>query len=97
MIYDSQADFETITGEANKQGFNSEQESPGEVKFDSRSDDKGPEPESVVTGEIGKSTYAFIGLERTGGIMVYNVTNPQNPVFETYFNSIDNGDISQKV
>ncbi|MCO4095396.1 choice-of-anchor I family protein [Macrococcoides canis] len=94
MIYDSQADFETVTAEANKQAFNSEQESPGEVKFDSRSDDKGPEPESVVTGEIGKSTYAFIGLERTGGIMVYNVTNPQNPVFETYFNSIDNGDIS---
>ncbi|QNR07925.1 hypothetical protein [Macrococcoides canis] len=28
MIYDSQADFESITAEANKQVFNSEQESP---------------------------------------------------------------------
>ncbi|QCT74820.1 hypothetical protein [Macrococcoides canis] len=28
IIYDSQADFETITAEANKQVFNSEQESP---------------------------------------------------------------------
>lgn len=94
MIYDSKADFETITAAANKDAFNSEQENMGDVKFDSRSDDKGPEPESVVTGDIGKSTYAFIGLERTGGIMVYNVTDPYHPVFETYFNSIDNGDIS---
>ena len=44
--------------------------------FDSRSDNKGPEPEGVAMGEIGKRTYAFIGLERMGGVMVYDVTNP---------------------
>ena len=33
---------------------------------DQRSDDKGPEPEGVVTGVVNGRTYAFIGLERLG-------------------------------
>jgi hypothetical protein len=40
-----------------------------------------------VTGQIGDSTYAFIGLERIGGVVVYDVTNPLAPTFETYFNT----------
>lgn len=94
LVYDSGSDFETITAKANKDTFNSHQEELGKIDFDSRSDDKGPEPESVVTGVINGKTYAFIGLERTGGIMVYNVSNPKKPVFETYFKANDNGDIS---
>ncbi|MGK0554071.1 choice-of-anchor I family protein [Macrococcus capreoli] len=94
LIYDSGSDFEKITAMADKDAFNSQQETLGKIDFDSRSDDKGPEPESVVTGEINGKTYAFIGLERVGGIMVYDVTNPKLPVFETYFKANDNGDIS---
>ena len=40
-------------------------------------------------GTIGKRTYAFIGLERMGGIMVYDVTNPIAPVFVDYVNNRD--------
>lgn len=29
--------------------------------FDDRSDDKGPEPEGVVVGKVGRETYAFTG------------------------------------
>lgn len=94
LVYDSGSDFETITANANESTFNSQQEKIGKIEFDSRSDDKGPEPESIVTGNINGQMYAFIGLERVGGIMVYNVTNPKKPVFETYFNANDNGDIS---
>ncbi|WP_414054929.1 choice-of-anchor I family protein [Macrococcus equi] len=94
LIYDSGSDFENITAKANKDIFNSQQEELGKIDFDSRSDDKGPEPESVVTGVINGKTYAFIGLERVGGIMVYNVSNPKKPQFETYFSANDNGDIS---
>jgi hypothetical protein len=54
--------------------------------FDTRSDNKGPEPEGVVLGEHLGHTYAFIGLERAGGIVVYDVTNPASPRFETYVN-----------
>ncbi|NEV64077.1 choice-of-anchor I family protein [Thiorhodococcus minor] len=57
--------------------------------FDNRSDDKGPEPEGVVVGQILGRQYAFVGLERIGGIMVYDVTNPRRPVFETYVNNRD--------
>jgi hypothetical protein len=62
------------------------EESPS---FDTRSDNKGPEPESVVVGEHLGRTYAFIGLERTGGIVVYDVSKPTAPRFETYVNPRD--------
>ncbi len=55
--------------------------------LDDRSDNKGPEPESVTVGKILDSTYAFVGLERVGGIMIYNITNPANPYFVQYINT----------
>ncbi|UTF61718.1 choice-of-anchor I family protein [Gilvimarinus sp. DA14] len=54
---------------------------------DSRSDAKGPEPEGVAIGSIGEKTFAFIGLERMGGVLVYDVTDPEAPVFMDYLNS----------
>ena len=56
-------------------GDNSENDS-----FDSRSDDKGPEPEGVPLRRIQGRMYAFIGLERFGGIMMYDVTDPYHVV-----------------
>ena len=53
--------------------------------FDKRSDDKGAEPEAIIVEEIRGKQYAFIGLERMGGIMVYDVSNVNTPVFEQYF------------
>ena len=49
---------------------------------DSRSDDQGPEPESVVFGVVGNLPYLFVGLERTSAICAFNVADPQNPVLE---------------
>jgi hypothetical protein len=57
--------------------------------FDTRSDNKGPEPEGVALGEHFGHTYAFVGLERTGGVVVYDVTRPTAPTFETYVNRRD--------
>ena len=48
---------------------------------DSRSDDKGVEPESVTTGKIGPRTLAFVGLERADAVAVIDVTNPASPTF----------------
>lgn len=48
---------------------------------DSRSDDKGPEPEGVTIGSVGGQTYAFVGLERTNDVMVFNISNPLVPQF----------------
>ncbi|SJN16634.1 Alkaline phosphatase [Micrococcus lylae] len=54
--------------------------------FDSRSDDKGPEPESVVVGKVQGRTYAFLGLERIGGVMVFDITDPTAATFVDYVN-----------
>lgn len=57
---------------------------------DSRSDDKGPEPEAITVGVLNNVTYAFVGLERQGGIMVYDISNPSAPVFNQYVHNMDN-------
>jgi endonuclease/exonuclease/phosphatase family metal-dependent hydrolase len=57
--------------------------------FDTRSDNKGPEPEGVVVGVVNGRTYAFIGLERTGDVIVYDVTNPTAPSLVEYINVPD--------
>ncbi|GHD10949.1 choice-of-anchor I family protein [Zhihengliuella salsuginis] len=86
LVFDSGAEFEQILAEALPEHFNSNH---GETKFDARSDDKGPEPEAVALGEFDGRTYAFIGLERVGGVMVYDVTEPASSEFVTYVNNRD--------
>ena len=54
---------------------------------DGRSDDKGAEPEALAVGVAEGRTFAFIGLERSGGIMMYDVSNPMAPAFVTYVNT----------
>lgn len=85
-VFDSGSEFERITASLIPDNFNGQND---ENSFDNRSDDKGPEPEAVTVGTINGQTFAFIGLERVGGLMVYNVTNPQNPVFVQYLNNRD--------
>lgn len=89
LVYDSGDQFEQITAVQVPDLFNSNGTAS---TFDTRSDNKGPEPEGVVIGVIDGQTYAFIGLERTGGVMVYNVTNPNSPTFVQYINTP--GDVS---
>jgi DNA-binding beta-propeller fold protein YncE len=55
--------------------------------FDSRSDAKGPEPEGLAVGQIGAKTFAFVGLERMGGVLVYDITNPAAPKRVDYLNT----------
>ena len=86
LVWDSGDQFERITAERYPDGFNSGHD---ETLFDDRSDNKGPEPEGLALGKIGDKTYAFIGLERIGGIMVYDITDPAKPEFTTYVNSRD--------
>ncbi|WP_321531358.1 choice-of-anchor I family protein [uncultured Desulfuromonas sp.] len=82
LIYDSGDDFEQITAEhLGYDGFNNNNT---ENKGDNRSDDKGPEPEALTVGEVNGHYYAFIGLERTGGIMMYNIDDPTAPKFVEY-------------
>ncbi|MGB3402670.1 MAG: choice-of-anchor I family protein [Microcoleaceae cyanobacterium] len=86
LVFDSGDDFEQITAELFPDFFNATND---ENNFDNRSDNKAIEPEGVVLGRVEDQTYAFIGLERIGGQMVYNITDPNNPFFVTYKNNRD--------
>ncbi len=48
---------------------------------ENRSDDKGTEPEAVTTFTSGDQIFAVVGLERSGDVFVYNITDVHNPVF----------------
>lgn len=87
LVYESGSLLETITAEHFPNDFNANNAENG--TFDGRSDNKGPEPEGIAIGRIGKRTYAFIGMERIGGIVAVDVTNPQAPVIIDYINTRD--------
>jgi 2',3'-cyclic-nucleotide 2'-phosphodiesterase (5'-nucleotidase family) len=84
LVWDSKDDFEQRTAAMFPNNFNAGHTTNA---LDDRSDNKGPEPESVTIGKILDSTYAFVGLERIGGFMVYNITNPNSPYFVQYINT----------
>ena len=84
LVFDSGDQLEQLTRDLPNVAFNASNE---DNTLDDRSPAKGPEPEAVVVGKFGSKHYAFIGLERVGGVMVYDVTNPQRPIFETYLNT----------
>ncbi|WFO20593.1 choice-of-anchor I family protein [Pseudoalteromonas sp. H100] len=82
VVFDSGDDIGRITASVHGEAFNNNED---ENKGDTRSDDKGAEPEALTVGTIGERTFAFIGLERMGGIMIYDITNPYDVQFEDYF------------
>jgi len=80
LVFDSGSDFEKIVAELAPGRFNDDDGEDGE----NRSDAKGPEPEAIAVGEVGGHLYAFIGLERDSGIMIYDVTKPSQSFFVNY-------------
>ena len=84
IVYDSGDSFERYTAANLTTLYNADHEN-NIAKGRSRA--KGPEPEGVTLAKIGTETFAFISLERIGGVMVYNITNPNNAVLVDYKNS----------
>ena len=81
LIFDSGDMIEQLTAQIAPEIFNQDE---GNGEADSRPDDKGPEPEALSLVEIGGWVYALVGLERTGGLMVFDVTDPTSPVFRQW-------------
>ena len=84
LVYDSGVDLEKIVQQTYPDKFNIDDDD-----VDKRSDDKGVEPEGLAVGEVDGRTFAFIGLERQSGIIIYDVTDPLQPQFVQYANNRD--------
>ena len=83
-VYDSGSDFEAITAKHLPDNFNCSNDN---IVLEDRSGKKGPEPEGTAVGTVNGRTYAFIALERVGGVMIYDVTDPAKATFVNYINS----------
>jgi hypothetical protein len=99
LVWDSGDAIEQITAqiqeETGKLVFNTNRAALD--SWDTRSDDKGPEPEGVAVGSAWGRTYAFVGLERQNGIVVFDVTDPTAPSFVQLIATTDyqgGGDVS---
>jgi hypothetical protein len=86
LVYDSGDEFDYITSQDPIYGvlFNASHDNN---TFKARSITKGCEPEGLDIAKINDKYFAFICFERIGGVAVYNITNPQNPVFVDYKNT----------
>lgn len=85
-VYDSGADFESITAKANPQHFNC---SKKDVTVECNSAKSGPDPENVTVMESDGRMYAMVALEGTGGIMAYDVTTPEYSMNVNYISTRD--------
>ena len=83
-VYDSGSAFEAITAKHFPDFFNCSNDN---IDLEDRSGKKGPEPEGTAVGTVNGRTYAFIALERIGGVMIYDVTDPAKAEFVNYINS----------
>lgn len=94
LVWDSGTLFEQMVYNADPAGWSTAGVTPlwSAAQYDTRSDDKGPEPEGLVLGTHRGRTYAFVGLERAGGIVVLDVTDPRSPVFQQWLTVA--GDVS---
>jgi hypothetical protein len=85
LVFDSGAELEQLLANLLPAEFGATNDENG--SFDNRSDNKGPEPEGVTLGRVKGKLYAFVGLERIGGILVLDLTDPRNPEFVEYVNN----------
>ena len=74
LVWDSGDALERLVADREPALFNANNDETDTAE--SRSDNKGPEPEGLDLGRLGGRTYAFVGLERVSAIAVIDVTDP---------------------
>lgn len=85
LVFDSGDEIAKKVHASDVANFNSTNDENNSA--DNRSDDKGVEPEAIEAAWIGDRAFAFVGLERQGGVMVFDITDPTAPVYQSYINN----------
>lgn len=97
QIWDSGQQLEALIAVERPSYFNADWDTAtGAIKaVDARSTKKGPEPEGIAVGKAYGKTWIAVGMERDGGIALYDASNPAAPEFVDYINTSDpNGKLS---
>ena len=90
-VYDSGSSIEQRVAALSPTRFNADwNTTTGLINaVDARSASKGPEPEGLGLGTAYGRMWMVVGLERDGGLMLYDMTNPTRPEFKSYINTSD--------
>lgn len=78
-VGDTGSAFEEMISERWPEMFNANWDGGRVHSPDSRSDNRGPEPEGVVVDRFGERVLAFVSLERPGAIAIVEVSEPASP------------------
>jgi 2',3'-cyclic-nucleotide 2'-phosphodiesterase (5'-nucleotidase family) len=81
LVFDSGSEFAEIMAHEIPDGFNSDDEAN---EKDSESEEAGAEVEGLTLGRIDGALHAFIGLEKPGGVMIYDISTPSDAQFVDY-------------
>ena len=88
LVFDSGDLIEQIiANDPNFAGLFNASNTAGTAQAKNRSDDKGPEVEGITAATIDGNHFAFVSLERVGGVLIFNVNDPANPQFVGYQNN----------
>jgi hypothetical protein len=61
------------------------------AEVDKRSDDKGVEPEGLTIFSVDGKTLMALMLERQNGVLLYDITDPNSPLYLDYINTYGSG------
>jgi hypothetical protein len=89
QVWDSGDQFEQLAATRRPTYFNADWDTTSGAikKVDARSAKKGPEPEAVAVGKAYGKTWIAAGLERDGGVVLFDASTPTAPVFVDYINT----------
>jgi hypothetical protein len=87
LAWDSGSEIERTVRERMPAAFNSEHDRANSA--DARSDVRGPEPEGLAVGDVAGRRILLVGLERCGGVIAWDISDPRAPALATYANRRD--------
>jgi hypothetical protein len=87
LAWDSGSSIERTVLDRMPAAFNADHDRGNSA--DARSDVRGPEPEGLAVADIAGRRILFVGLERCGGVIAWDISDPQAPTLATYANRRD--------